>query len=389
MNSFEKDVVAAADPQGFQNVRVVHVVRQYVPMVGGLEDVVRNLAAQQLGRFESVKIVTLDRLFTDLEVRLPERDVIDGIDVVRIPFSGSTRYPLAPSVFRHIADADIVHVHAVDFFFDALGLARPFHRKKLVATTHGGFFHTTRHAWLKKAWFQTMTRLTANRYDALACCGENDHAMFQRVVPAKVRLIENGVDLEKFADAAARIPSKRLVTIGRFSANKHLDRVFDALRLLAGEDPAWRLDVIGSPSDWSAEDVDEAIRERGLSSKVTVHTGLSDRQLRSVLGSASLFVSASAYEGFGLAMIEALSAGLVPVVQPNAAFTSLAGRHSMVRLADFGDPGAAAGAIHAAFADLSSRKTLRAEAMSSARQHSWHATIKHYDALYKDVLSNC
>jgi alpha-1,3-mannosyltransferase len=44
---------------------------------------------------------------------------------------------------RHLRDADIVHVHAIDFFFDFLGWTKPLHGKKLVVSTHGGFFHTS------------------------------------------------------------------------------------------------------------------------------------------------------------------------------------------------------------------------------------------------------
>src|ERR1700712_2218982 len=136
---------------------IVHVVRQFLPNKGGLEDVVANLCRQLLARNFRIRVVTCDSLFSDPDRKLPQREIIDGIEVVRIPWSGTSRYPVAPQVFRHVADADLVHVHAVDFFFDALAWGKALHHRPMIATTHGGFFHTKKYAAVKAVWFQTLT----------------------------------------------------------------------------------------------------------------------------------------------------------------------------------------------------------------------------------------
>jgi hypothetical protein len=97
-------------------MKIVHVVRQFHPAVGGLEYVVLEIVKSQIARGHIVKVVTLDRIFNaTVQPTLPSRDAVAGAEVIRIPFFGSTRYPFAPSVIRHITDADIVHVHAIDF----------------------------------------------------------------------------------------------------------------------------------------------------------------------------------------------------------------------------------------------------------------------------------
>ncbi|MEJ8476295.1 glycosyltransferase family 4 protein [Roseibium algae] len=370
----------------FSKVNLVHVVRQFAPMVGGLEDFVRNLVMRQLGQFASVKVITLDRLFTDLDYVLPHHEMIDGIEIVRIPFQGSPRYPVAPQVFRHLAGADLVHVHAIDFFYDALALTRPVHRHKMVATSHGGFFHTKAHSKLKKIWFNSVTRLSAHQYGGIACCSESDLELFAKIAPRRCRLIENGVELEKFANTASQKPVRHMVTVGRFSVNKRLDRVLDVLKRLVDENDSWKLDIIGSPSDLSIEALSAHVFERGLSDHVCLHTGLSNDEVGRVFARSSLFVSASDYEGFGIAMIEALSAGLVPVVHPNAAFKSLAGRHPGIHLTDFSNPVAAAQVIGEAMSQLECDPVLRSDVIDSAQQHSWSTTLQEYSQLYSDVL---
>ncbi|WP_346900480.1 hypothetical protein [uncultured Roseibium sp.] len=56
----------------FSDRRIVHVVRQYARMVGGLEDFVRNLVARKKGRFASLRVLTLGRLFTGPDRRLSQ-----------------------------------------------------------------------------------------------------------------------------------------------------------------------------------------------------------------------------------------------------------------------------------------------------------------------------
>lgn len=372
---------------GLDDVHLVHVVRQYDPMVGGLEDFVKNLVRQQRGRFASVKVITLDRLFTDPDRKLPAEDTVEGVPVIRVPFSGSKRYPIAPAVFSKIRDADLVNVHAVDFFFDALALGSVFQRIPLVATTHGGFFHTGKYATLKKVWFNTLTRVTSNMYRGIACDGESDLQMFAKVAPHKVRLVENGVDLDKFADTAARTPQKHIVSIGRFSNNKRPDALIDMMASLCERDPAWKLSVMGGESDWTAAALRQRAAERNLTDNVEICVGLSNSEIRSRLAEASVFASASDYEGFGLSMIEAMSAGLVPVVHPNTSFQSLARYHPLVRLADFSEPDLAAEAVLGSWQQLiQAPSEARSGVMKSAARHSWPEAADRYAEFYRDVL---
>ncbi|MFC3695237.1 glycosyltransferase family 4 protein [Chenggangzhangella methanolivorans] len=384
---------AAPRPGGFEadarakRLSIVHVVRQFHPNRGGLEDVVANLAREQIRRGDAPRVVTLDRLFSDPAARLPETDALDGIPIRRIPWRGSKRYPLAPAVFRHLAGADLVHVHAVDFFFDALALAKPLHRLPLVATTHGGFFHTADFSGLKRLWFNGPTRATANLYDAIAACSESDAAAFRTIAPSRTSVVENGANVAKFAAASSAAPVRRVVTLGRFSKNKRIDRLAAAVGLLAKRHAGWRLDIVGQPSDWSEEEVRRMAQAAGLGEAATIHVGLENVQVAEVMRGASIFASASEFEGFGVALVEAMSAGLAPVVQPNAAFAGLARRHRDIRLADFADPEAAADAIEAAHAALEADEALRTRLQAEAQGYAWAAVAERYDEVYRDAIA--
>ena len=162
-------------------MRIAHVTRQFTPAVGGLENVVHNLAKAQASTGHQVRVITLNRTFSNPTALLPEHDNIDGIEVVRIPFWGSRRYPIAPTVLRHLKGADVVHVHAIDFFFDFLAITSFIHRRPLVVTPHGGFFHTRFAAQLKKLYFHTVTRALITAYRAVINVSRHDHELFQRI----------------------------------------------------------------------------------------------------------------------------------------------------------------------------------------------------------------
>ncbi|MFC5760851.1 glycosyltransferase family 4 protein [Rhizobium sp. GCM10022189] len=364
---------------------IVHVVRQFLPNRGGMEDVVANLARQTLKRGFRVRVVTLDSLFVAPENRLPARETIDGIDVVRIPWSGSSRYPLAPQVFHHIGDADLIHVHAIDFFFDALAWGSFLHRKPMVVTTHGGFFHTKKYLVIKKIWFTTLTRLSATAYRQVVCCSASDLNQFIRIVPDGIT-IENGADIGKFADVASRQPERRIVTIGRFSVNKRLDHLLDAAAVLVKRHPGWHLDIVGAESDLNAADLRREIAERSLQDAVTLAISPDNQAIRDIIARASLFASASEYEGFGLVALEAMSAGLLPVLNANDAYRSLAGRHEAIVLADFTRPDAAASAIEEAYQKFAAEGlALRRSLMEAANAYSWDAVAERYIDLYRSI----
>jgi alpha-1,3-mannosyltransferase len=365
---------------------VIHVVRQFLPNKGGLEDVVANLCAALPDLGYRTRVVTLDRLFIAPDKTLPATDLINGIEIVRIPWFGSSRYAIAPGVFSHLREADIVHVHAIDFFFDALAWLRLLHRKPMVVTTHGGFFHTRRFAAIKSIWFKTISRISASAYERIACCSQADKRLFDQIASTRTELVENGADTQKFAAAAATIPVKHMITIGRFSANKQLYRLLDTMQALIAKDPDWRLTIVGVPSDLTVDDLQRGIVHRGLVAHVELVIGATNAHIRTVMNNASLFVSASDYEGFGLVAIEAMSAGLLPVVHPNSAYQDLADRYDCVRLADFEDAQAAATAIETTFEQAQTGfPEMKQKIMAAASDFAWPAVGRRYADIYDAI----
>lgn len=371
-------------------MKVIHVVRQFHPSIGGMEEVVLNVARQHRADGVETEVMTLDRVFTDPATRLAREDEQEGLPIRRIPYRGSARYPLAPTVLARLRSADLLHVHGIDFFYDYLALTRPLHGKPMLVSTHGGFFHTDYASRLKKLWFQTLTRASALAYARVVATSENDGRLFAQVVaPTRLRVIENGVDVDKYAGQGNPAPGRTLLYFGRWSANKGLMETLDLLAALAAQDPAWRLLLAGRAYDIDEAGLRLAIAARGLQDRVQLHVSPSQAQLRELIRQAQFFVCLSRHEGFGIAAVEAMSAGLLPVLSDIPPFARLHAGSGQGVLVDRADARAAAARVQAlavaADTDFAQR---RAVAMAFAAHFDWRHVSGRYLDEYDAALGS-
>jgi alpha-1,3-mannosyltransferase len=370
-------------------MRVLHVVRQFHPVVGGLEDVVRSLSGQQRRAGIQADVLTLNRQFHDLGTLLAARELVDGIPVERIGFHGPRKYPIAPSVLAHLKPYDIIHVHGVDFFCDYLALSAPIHRKPLVLSTHGGFFHTDFARTFKQVYFRTVTRRSLARYRRVFACSAADAETFKPIAGDRLKLIENGVDIAKFAGAASPDFSPSLVYLGRFASHKGLERLLDTFAALTERLPNARLRLIGNDWDGTLARLRLTHAQLLQCGSVDVLTDLSNAAIAESLKDCSFFVSASEYEGFGLALVEALSAGLVPIVNRIPSFERIVAAAGVGRVVDFGDPNQAADEMASTINDAAERYSeLRDTATRAVEAYGWSKVERQFRSEYESILGS-
>jgi alpha-1,3-mannosyltransferase len=368
-------------------MNIVHVVRQFHPAVGGFEDVVRQLASAQVAAGHRVRIVTLNRLFKETHAGvLPARDVIAGAEVIRIPFFGSARYPLAPSVIKFIRDADIVHVHAIDFFFDYLAWAKPLHRKKLVVSTHGGFFHTPYAARLKRLYFSTITRMSLAWYNAVVAVSASDQKLFGTIRKRSIVCIENGVNTSKYVNASSAVPIKAILALGRLATHKRLDRLISFIAALHRSDPQWKLTIAGRPWDIDVAYLTGRAETLNIRGAVEIVVAPSEATIRNLMERCSVIASASDYEGFGLAAVEGMSAGLFPLLSDIPSFRQLIARTGVGMIVNFSDAKAAADQW------IRTWQTIRTDyprhrrySIEAASTYDWKPVSQAYVDLYENV----
>jgi alpha-1,3-mannosyltransferase len=369
-------------------MNVVHVVRQFHPSVGGMEEVVLNIARRHQAAGGQAEVVTLNRIFHDGAKRLGAHEQHQGVPVRRLSYTGSRRYPLCPQVLGALRGADVVHVHGIDFFYDYLALTGAVHRKPMIVSTHGGFFHTAYASGLKRLWFNSITRASARAYRRIVATSGNDGEMFAPVTAAgRLRVIENGVDIGKFSGMGSPVPGKTLISFGRWSVNKGIPETLDLLRHLLAGDSDWRLILAGRAFDLKRADVEHAIASRGLQAHVEIVEAPSQEQLGRLLSGAQYFVSLSRHEGFGIAAIEAMSAGLIPVLGDIPPYAKLHAESQLGVLVDAQAPEAAAAQVRQlASVDEETFQARRQHALAYVARYDWDAVVESYRDEYRRAL---
>ncbi|USD36068.1 WecB/TagA/CpsF family glycosyltransferase [Ferrimonas sp. SCSIO 43195] len=368
-------------------MRVLHIVRQFHPAMGGLENFVQSLVKEQRHQGIDAQVLTLNRLFHCRQPHLADSETVDGIPVHRIGYVGSYKYPIAPSVLKHLAGYDLIHVHGVDFFADFLSFFRWAHRKPLVLSTHGGFFHTEFAASLKRLYFATISRLAVKGYKQIFACSNNDFELFRPLCSRHLTLIENGVDITKFADAGSPTPQPALLFIGRFSDNKRLDKLLLTLARLRLLLPQIKLTIIGKDWDGNEAILRQQIEHLALGESVQILTGLEDHQVRQQVGRHSYIISASDYEGFGMTLIEGMAAGLLPIASPIPSFQRIIERAQLGLLVNFDAADEAAQRIHTYLNQTADDyEPLRQRAMQAASRYAWPQVARQFINAYSPIV---
>lgn len=355
-------------------MRVCHVVRQYYPSVGGLETFVATLAASLMELGCQCSVLTLDRLFRDRGRALPPWQLIDGVRVRRVPMLGHARFFLPLFQDAALADFDVIHVHGVDGMFDRVARMRRSPGQVLAATSHGLFFHTPWMLAVKHAYLHTATRLAAGRYDVLIANSASDLGRLRTVSDDAVLLHNAVTPLGQFEAAGGDV-----LVLGRLARHKHVERVIAALA-----EPQLRdvvVHIVGPEWDVSPLELAQAAERHGVSERVKLYGRLDREHLAAVARRCGLFVSASRYEGFGMSMIEAMSVGLAPVVEANAAFIELMHPADVGAVTDFTQPATAARAMRRELDALTPER--RKRAIAYAQGFSWGGHAQRTLRLYR------
>lgn len=369
-------------------VKVTHIVRQYLPSIGGMEEVVRNIAMHQVRKGQATRIITLNRLFRNTEEQLPAREMIDGIEVVRLPYYGSSRYPICPFILGELGDADVIHVHGVDFFYDFLAATKWIHKRPLILSTHGGFFHTSFASRAKLAYFNSISRLSSFAYDSIVATSANDGQLFSKIVSApKLQVIENGVDTDKYADEAALELQPTLIYFGRWSANKGLVEALDLFAQLRDRDDRWHLIIAGREYDHDLNELRTRVENLHLNGHVTLAANPSDDEIRDLIQQSSYFLCLSHHEGFGIAPIEGMSAGLTPILSDIPPFKRLVdnSRLGFNITADTTTKAVIDQLLQLHEQGNDAYTERRAAAMAFAKHYAWPKVADRYLALYEEL----
>jgi len=215
-------------------------------------------------------------------------------------------------------------------------------------------------------------------------------------VPAeRVRLIANGVDLERFAaphdQALARAaleipPDPRAVGIvGRICEQKGQEDFIQAARLVVERHPATVFVVVGAADDAELlKRLHHLAAELGIKERVRFIGYQSD--MPTVYAALDVVAAPSRWEGFGLALVEAMAAGRPIVATRVGAIPEVVAEGETALLVPPNDPPALAEALCALLDDRRLAAALGRAGAARAARFSWERAGVQLDELYSSLL---
>jgi glycosyltransferase involved in cell wall biosynthesis len=218
------------------------------------------------------------------------------------------------------------------------------------------------------------SRFTAERVTAMGAA------------PARIRVVEPGTEAVLRGPAgteAAPDGPVELLCLGSVVPRKGQAALVRALERMHAVAPAlhWRCRVVGSlerDRDYASCLV-EAVDGSPVGDQVVLMGELGDRDLEGVWRRADVFVSASRYEGYGMALTEAMMRGL-PVVAVAGGAVRFTVPADVGLLVEGGDVEALSEALHTVVSDASLRATLAARSVAHARSlPGWQVQAAAFD----------
>jgi len=240
--------------------------------------------------------------------------------------------------------------------------------------------------------------------DRVLVVSEHWRRLLQEQYGVKPDVIHNGVDAGRFrtpdSSLAGQLRQRAgaadrplILSVGGIEPRKGSDTLVRALAALreSGRDPV--LAVVGGHSfqDYRAyaARVLAMIPELGLCpGRDVVQLGtVPDAELPAWYAAADVLAFPSTKEGWGLAVLEAMSAGLPVVTSDLPVFLEYLrpGRDALV--VPVGDAAALAGALAAVLDDPALAARLRAAGLSVSRRFTWARSAREHRAIYGTVVS--
>jgi glycogen synthase len=322
-------------------------------------------------------------------------EVLGGVDVTRLGFPlpaarprNAARFLVAApgatlALLRHLRrrKPDVIHIIGAGPQSVYIGALAPLLHARLVFTTQGEFTFDAHNVFERSATMRAGLRRVLQRADAVTACSAyvlESLSTLGGIRPDAI-VIPNGVNPDDFASVQKQKSEQPYVlAVGRLVDQKGFDVLIDAL----ASEAATELDLVIAGEGQARKDLTERADELGISERVRFVGSVGRSALGNLLASADVFALPSRGEPFGIALLEAMAAGVPAVATRAGGVTEFAEDGVNALLVERDHPGALARAIDQLHSDVELRGRLRAAGRATALNLSWARIATQYEQLY-------
>lgn len=361
-------------------MKVLQVINSFASATGGAERLALQFHQAYLRRGIDSHLLSLMDVS---KVNVPNTYSL-GLST---PYHVSALFHLYAFLNQHQwKNVDVIHVHLfpaqilVPIATTFAGLTAA-----LITTEHNTF-NRRRRIILGRLFDRFLYRF----YRKIACISSGTRdAMVQWLPGTSSRLvtIHNGIDLSMFSTDTRRDASRNKIPIilsaGRLTEQKNYETAIEAISRL--RDHSFEYWIAGAGGLEPL--LKELVRSLDLEDKVRFLGFRSD--LPQLFRQADVFLLVSRWEGFGLAVAEAMAAGLPVVVSDVPGLREVVGEESQAGfMVSPTSPGMVAHRLSELLENSDQRSMMGRNARRQASQFTIEKTVEKYLQLYSDVLEH-
>jgi glycosyltransferase involved in cell wall biosynthesis len=134
------------------------------------------------------------------------------------------------------------------------------------------------------------------------------------VDPSRIVVVPPGVTSRQTPAGRGVARQPVVLFVGSVFNRRRVPDLIAAFASATGDLPAARLVIVGGDRTWPAQDLPSIACAHGVEGRTEFRRYAEESDLADLYGRASVFAFLSEYEGFGMTPLEALTAGVPPVV---------------------------------------------------------------------------
>jgi rhamnosyl/mannosyltransferase len=368
-------------------VHILHIYKDYYPVLGGIENHLRTLAEGLAARGQRITVLVTNTAARD---EIEHSGSLTVIKAGRLLHAAST--PLSARMVQHaraLRDVDMVHLHFPFPPGDLVAQAVP-GSPPLVVSYHSDI---VRQRTLLRLYGPLLRRTLARARAIIATSPPYiKSSPWLRPHQERCTSVPYGIDMQRFTSSnpgnvaalQARYGTPLLLFVGQLRYYKGLHFLLDALPRMQTQA---RLLLVGKGPEEPR--LREQVRANGLQERVTFVGEMPNEQLPDLYRAAEVFVLPSHLrsEAFGIVQIEAQAAGLPCLSTELGTGTSYINQHGVTGfVVPPADPPALARALDVLLANPLVRRRMGEQAQQRAtREFTHRRMIERIEQLYDSL----
>ncbi len=371
-------------------MKVIFTARDYIYPYGGFEEHIYQLTKRLIKQQIECEVLTTT-LFSK-ERRFHE-DEIGGVKVRRFPIDNYFFGFCYSSGFKKaLLESNCHLIHAQGWGYYAIETSvRVGQRKGLpVIVTPHGLFHPGKYYLLKKIYNSLICGKVLKKGHLIALTNHQAENL-SRMGANSINIIPNGIDLKSFKEKpkllfkeGLGIPRGRVILgVGRIAWYKGYQDIIKALPYVLNRIPDVYLVITGE--DWGTKEKLKSLAKEYRVNDHLIFSGyISKEELTAAYHEADLFISSSAYEGFGINILEAMAVGKPVIATKTGIALDL---EDTILTYDYGDYKRLGQLIHKVLEDRIFAEELSIKALKISDGFSWDEVVYKTLLLYKKLIA--